>query len=535
MRTSRLLLTAVLVGLFFTEGAARAGDLALPSIISDHALLQAGKPIQIWGMAKPGAQVKVQFLGAAGAAQGSFAATADAQGHWAGELPACAAGTAGQLEVDADDSEKKLVNDVLVGEVWLASGQSNMTYNLSGNPYAPITPLEVSQVAANMDLAGKEAAAAQPPIRVFQVQGFGTAEPSFDTRGKWVLATPDNIMKTSAVAWFFIVDLMQGLHQPVGIIISAVGGTPVESWMPIGALEATSVGAAVEARFNKELEGYTPEKEKENDAIWDAWVKKYPTQHDQEMHRDSRPHRIVTPTSGNAPGRLYNGMIHPLQPYSMRGIIWFQADGNEGHPLEYAEMIKAMIQSWRADWKDELPFFYVEMNNMRHDPQVEPVELNNLSLIREQQQGALQLPKVDVVASLDLGVKNAHFANKQPVGQRLANMALHEVYGQPGMVNSPAFKSFKIEGNKVRVSFDNADGLRVRGGGEMKGFAIRGEKGPWVWADGAIEGSDIILSSAQVPQPTAVRYAWAMFPVISIENSAGLPLRPFRTDTDSPQ
>jgi sialate O-acetylesterase len=228
-------------------------------------------------------------------------------------------------------------------------------------------------------------------------------------------------------------------------------------------------------------------------------------------------------------------MIHGLEPYALRGIIWFQADGNIKHPLEYSELFLAMIKEWRADWKETLPFYFVEMNNMREAKQTNPVQPHDLCLLREQQHSALQLPGVGMVASIDLAGKNIHFPNKKPVGERLANLALRDSYHLPmGQVESPLYKGFAIEGNKVRVKFSNADGLRVRGGGDLKGFAIRGNTGDWVWATGQIEGEEIVVGSDQVAAPVAVRYAWAANPIISVENSAGLPLFPFRTDSESP-
>lgn len=519
-----------------SSARAADGDLSLPSIISDHALLQAGQAIAIWGHAHPGSHVTVQFLDEKGAVPGQFVATADAVGKWSGHLPALPPNTAGHLEITTDAGEKKIVQDVLTGEVWFASGQSNMSYNTAGNPYAPLNPEEVADVAVNCDVARKESAAANPPIRVFQVTGPGSAKPEDDVHGKWVLAAPDNVTMFSAVAWNFGVALENSLHQPIGLIISAVGGTPIEVWMPYDAVAATTAGKAVIARYDKALESYTPEKAKESDAIWNAWVAKYPTRPLQEANSKTRPHRLITPTSGSTPGWFWNGMVHGVVPYTLQGAIWFQADGNQAHPFEYSELVQAMIKSWRAAWNEDFYFYYVEMNNMRDDLQKQPVQFNDLSIIREQQQGALALPKTGVVTAVDLGVKNAHFPNKKPVGERLARLALHEVYGLAnGEVYSPQFKSYAVEGNKVRVKFDHADGLRVRGGGEVRGFAISGGDGKWYWASGTIDGTDVVLSSDQVPQPTAVRYAWALFPVISLENSGGLPLRPFRTDTNSPR
>jgi sialate O-acetylesterase len=180
-----------------------------------------------------------------------------------------------------------------------------------------------------------------------------------------------------------------------------------------------------------------------------------------------------------------------------------------------------------------LPFYYVELNNM-HDPQSLPVEPTGLAFIRDAQNGALDLPAVDVATSVDLGIaSDAHFPIKKPLGIRLANLAMNNLYGQPGLVHSPQLAGYAIDADKVRVRFKYADGLRTRNNGSLKGFAMRGESGKWFWAEGRIENQEIVLWSQQVPHPTAVRYAWAANPVLSVENKAGLPLRPFRTDSDA--
>jgi len=237
------------------------------------------------------------------------------------------------------------------------------------------------------------------------------------------------------------------------------------------------------------------------------------------------------------PSRLYNAMISGLEPYTLKGFLWFQGDGNFGNPQEYGELVKTLIRAWRSHFHDDtLPFYYVEMQNYRA-PQEKPVEPNPMSLIREAQQGALQLPNTDVAASLDQGINKpdyeAHFPNKKQLGERMAGLALNNIYGQPGLVHSPAFKKHTIEGNKVRLQFDHADGLRIRGDAGLRGFAIKSAEGDWVWAQGKIEGEEIVLWSEQVAAPVAVRYAWAFNPLLSVENRAGLPLRPFRTDIGS--
>jgi len=507
-------------------------DLRLPAILSDHAMFQANQPIQIWGWTDPGAKVKVTFTSGDAASSPGFDATAGAEGKWSGQLSPLKDGVAGTLAISTDKGERKIINDLLVGEVWLGSGQSNMQYALTG--WGHINPDEAPLIANNIEIAKKEADAAKPPIRYFGVKMSRSITPQDDVSGNWILVDAKTVPHCSAVAWNFALALQDKLQVPVGMIVSAVGDTPVQCWMSKEALASTSCGAAIAQRNQQNLALDTPEIVKKYTDDLAAWKAANPTPDLQMKNHASAPvHPPDLGADNHVPNQYYNTMIHGLQPYTIQGVIWFQGDGNQGNAYEYPELIQAMIKEWRAEWNEQLPFYYVEVNNMQA-PGPDPVQYNNVSLIREQQQGALALPKTAVVSSIDLGIFNAHFPNKKPVGQRLANIALKEVYGQPlGLVYCPQFKSFEIQGAKVRLHFENADGLRAREGGEVKGFAIRGAQGDWVWANGTIDGTDILVSSDQVPAPTAVRYAWALNPVISIENGAGLPLRPFRTDKDS--
>jgi sialate O-acetylesterase len=510
-------------------------EIRLPALISDHAMLQAGKPVAIWGWSAPGAKVHVSFTATGARYQNDFTAVADASGRWSGVLRPLLSGTVGQLEIESDKDASKTVSDLLAGEVWLGGGQSNMVYTIAGNSGKdPTNPVEMAEIARNIADAQKEAGIIKGSIRYFKVTSSGADEPADDVTGQWVLASPGNVKDFSAVAWNFAVALQDKLHQPVGLIVSCVGGTPVESWMSRQTLESTSAGAAVEGRHNARVAASTPEVIARQEAAMKAWQAANPTPELKFLHESTRQRPAYTATYYTAPVRLYNGMIHGLEPYTLRGVIWFQADGNASFPLEYSEMFQAMIREWRADWKEQLPFYFVEMNNAR-TPQTKPVEQCNLCLIREQQHGALQLPGVGMIAAIDVGNGNLHFPNKRPLGQRLAGLALHNVYGMPGQPNSPIFRSFKIEGNKVRLSFDDAAGLRTTTGGELKGFAIRGSSGDWVWAQGKIEGEQIVVWNDAVRSPVAVRYAWAQNPVISVENGVGLPLYPFRTDRESKQ
>jgi sialate O-acetylesterase len=506
------------------------GALRLPAVISDHAMIQAGKPVAVWGWAAPGDEVSVSFSTSNGKTE-RITARAAADGRWSGQLPPSPDGTAGELEVRTKTEGPIKVTDILAGEVWLCSGQSNMSYLLTTHARTPNETTGLEILAA----AQSDATAAHGALRYFAVQGKRADSPLDDVQGKWIVATPETVGGCFALSWNFAVALNHKLNVPVGVIDSAIGGTAIEPWTPLPELEACPVGPATIQRYKAKLDSVGPEVKSKFETEMADWIKRYPTPELQQQNLASKP--VLAQGNSNMPSRLYNGMIHGLEPYTLKGFLWFQGDGNFGNPQEYGELVKTLIRAWRGHWHDDtLPFYYVEMQNYKK-PQENPVEPNPMSLIREAQQGALQLPATDVAASLDQGIDKpnyeAHFPNKKVLGERMAGLALNNLYGQPGLVHSPQFKSYAVEGGKVRLKFDYADGLRLRGDAGLKGFAIRAAGGDWVWAQGRIEGQDIVLWNDEVPTPAAIRYAWAFNPILSVENSAGLPLRPFRTDPGS--
>ena len=506
-------------------------QVRLPALFGDHAMFQADKPVTVWGWAEPGAQVKVELRSEDGNTIG-FAGTADATGRWSGHLRALKSGTSGQLVVTTDKGDKIVSADILVGEVWLCGGQSNMEYDVAGTGRTDLkNPEEVAEVEANVATAKSEAEGARPPIRYFKVLFRRASQPMNDVQGKWVLADAGNVPRFSAVAWNFAVALENKIHSPIGLIVSSVGNTPIETWMSKEALAATPVGTAIFKRSEQELAAATAEKIARYKTDLAAWEAANPTQQLQAENERAKPVAPPNLSAANyVPNQYYNGMIRGLEPYAIRGVIWYQGAGNFMHPLEYSELFLALIKGWRGEWKEPtLPFYFVEESNFGAK-QIAPVEPNPFSLIREQQHAALTLPAVDMICSIDLGNGNGHYPNKKAAGERLAGLALRYTYHRPGQVDSPRYKSFDVNGNRIELRFTDARGLHVRDGEVLRGFAIRGAKGTWVWASGRIEGQRIILWSDQVSAPIAARYAWAVNPITSVENGSDLPLCPFRTD-----
>ena len=498
-------------------GSLRADDLRLPNLIGDHMVLQTGKPVALWGWSPAGTNVKAEYLDAQGKVLASAGAVAPANDRWILKVPQLAAGTIGTLRITSGATVKTF-QDVAVGEVWLGGGQSNMSYVLNSGNIPP----------AQTEAAKQQAIAANGAIRYFHVDWASPENPQDDVPGRWFVVNADNFRGCSSVAWYFAVALRKKIPGPVGMIVSAVGGTSVTQWMSKETLHATGPGPGVEKDIVRRTDETNIRMQQWQDDD-NLWLKAYSTPELQTQNAASRPRKPGFP---NPVSTLYNGMIHGLEPYTTRGIIWFQADGDGGIPYAYGELIKAMVSEWRTEFQDELPFFYVEMNNMDEYPPKDPNQGNDfLSILRQQQQAVLELPKTDVACSIDLGLlePEPHFPNKEPVGQRLALLAFNDVYGMPCDAHSPAYAGMTVEGNKIRLKFNYAEGLRVRGGGDMIGFEIHGATGPWVWAQGKIDGQDIVVWNDQIPSPTEVHYGWSPNPLISVENGAGLPLRPFST------
>jgi sialate O-acetylesterase len=517
-KTALLLFALMSPGAFAREASGQDG-LWLPRLLSDHMVLQSGRPAALWGRAAPRSPVSVTFLPDKGGPEVSLKTVADDNGRWSGRLPALNAGTRGVLHIMGDGNER-VIQDVLAGEVWLGAGQSNMGFSMG----AANVPKEIQE--AEKRYADREF----PAIRLFNVAREGEDAPRDDVNGEWVVISSENARHFPAVAWYFAQTLHEELNRPVGMIVSSIGGTPIESWLPADTIAETSMAKAIHARHLKALQGWeTRMPDYENKLA--SWKEKYPTVQLQHKHNASKPREPYNPKDKGAPSHLYNAMLHGLAPYTISGIIWYQGENNSARPGEYAELVRAFISRLRKNWGEELPFYYVEIANFKA-PQREPVE-GGFAFIREAQAGALLLPKTGVATAVDLGLADeAHYPNKKPLGQRLAGMALADVYHvTSGDSRSPELAGFKIEGNSVRLRFKHAGGLRLRGD-SLKGFAIRGDAGAWMWAEGRIEGGEIVVWNKAIPSPVAVRYGWADNPVLSIENSRGLPLRPFRTDSD---
>ncbi|HEV7868924.1 MAG TPA: sialate O-acetylesterase [Chthoniobacteraceae bacterium] len=485
-------------------GAGAMADVRLPAVISDHMVLQQETPATVWGWADPGEKVSVKFGEKAAETVG------DANGKWSVKLSELKAGAAGELTVAGKNT--LTVRDVLVGEVWVCSGQSNMEWTIASSG----SPKETAE-AANY-----------PQIRMFTVQRDPAAEPKDDCRGTWEVCTPETAPRFSAVAYHFGQKLHQTLQQPIGLIHSSWGGTPAEYWTPTEVLNADPDFKPILDAWEQKRAAYPKAKE-----AYDAAMEKYraAVAADREPGTPA-PKPPRAPVGGDAlgsPGSLYNGMIAPLLPYTMRGAIWYQGESNAGQARLYRKLFPTMILSWRRAWANEFPFLFVQLANFKTRV-AEPQE-SQWAELREAQSMTLELPRTGMAVAIDIGEANdIHPKNKREVGRRLALNAEATVYYRDQEFSGPLYAGSQIEDGKVRISFRHAEGLKSADGGKLKGFSIAGADKKFVWADAAIEGDHIVISSPEVSSPVAARYAWADNPECNLVNATGLPASPFRTD-----
>jgi sialate O-acetylesterase len=412
------------------------------------------------------------------------------------------------------------IKDVLVGEVWVCSGQSNMEWRVSGA----------------MNPAQEAAAANFPQIRMFTVQKAAKLEPQEDCVGKWEVCTPQTTPGFSAVGYFFGRRLHETLKQPIGLIHTSWGGTPAEYWTPLPALAGDPAFQPIMAAWEKRKAAYPEAKAKYDEAMV-KWREEEKAAKEAGTKPPAQPRAPQGAGPAGAPASLYNGMIAPVVPYTMRGAIWYQGESNASAARLYRKLFPTMILSWRRAWGEEFPFLFVQLANYnaRKLPPTGQPEDSAWAELREAQAMTLELPRTGMAVAIDIGEANdIHPKNKQEVGRRLALTAEATVYYRDQEYSGPLFAGAQAEDGRMRLSFRHSEGLKAKDGGKLKGFAIAGADKKFVWANAEIDGDHIVVSSPDVPAPVAVRYAWADNPECNLINATGLPASPFRSD-DWPQ
>lgn len=497
-----------------TSQTARA-DVRLPRIFGSHMVLQQDKPLSVWGWSQPGETITVQFLGE------TKQAKANDRGEWKVVLAAVKAGGPHKLIVRGSSTVE--FDDVMVGEVWLCSGQSNMEMG----------------IASCKDAAAEIAAANHDGIRLMKVAKKWSPEPQRDMGGTWKICSSKTVAEDgwggfSAAAYYFGRELHQKLGVAIGLIDSSWGGTVIQTWTPpegfaaVPALqsefERVQLGDPRTARHQQRLEQTLKETQQWIDAARQAMAAR-----SLVPAMPVYPSELLPPRDVQHATALYNGMIHPLCPFALRGAIWYQGESNLGDGALYTERMKALVGGWRQLWGlGDFPFYFVQIApfNYGGNPETEAV------LWEAQAAAAHVIPNSGMAVINDISsLRDIHPANKQDVGKRLALWALAKTYAQPNVVHSgPTLRALKMEGDKLRLTFDNVGGgLASRDGKSLNWFeVIDADEGGFVKASAQIEGASVVLSAPEVKRPVAMRFAWNMLAEPNLMNTEGLPAGAFR-------
>jgi sialate O-acetylesterase len=481
-----------------------SAEIRMPKLISDHAVLQRGVPIRIWGWASAGANLTVTLHSQKVTTQ------ADRLGEWTAWLMPETAGGPYVLTVAGDAKEgSATVSDLLIGDVWVASGQSNMEMPLSG--FGPDTPIKNGKAEI--------AAATNPHLRLLLVDKKSSDYPLNDISTTWTDCTPETAAKISAVGYFFARDIAAKEHVPVGLIVAAWGGVPVDSFISLDALTANSAmltALANRAKFQENIaqseEANAADKREDDEA--------------KAAGKPLTPHPWHPDGVSWMPAGPYNGMIAPLTKYSVKGFIWYQgeSDSSNDRAPHYADLFGGLITDWRSQFKQgNLPFLFVQLTSFDGG--------TGWGVVRDAQRRTLDLRNTAMAVTLDVGEKtNIHPADKQTVGARLALAARGMVYGADVAYLSPLYRQATTEPGAMRVWFDNAKGLMTKSA-TVEGFEIAGADHKFVYAGATIEGETVVVRNKDVPEPMYVRYAWNGIAPAVLYNAAGLPASTFTSET----
>jgi sialate O-acetylesterase len=504
-RSLRVICCAILclppATLFTTRALA---DVKPSALFSNHMVLQSGMPVPIWGSADPGEKVTVAF------GKQKKSVTAGADGRWMVRLSKLKTG--GPFEMTISGKNSITVKDVLVGEVWLGSGQSNMAFTVSKQhaSYAGLLNEEQEIAAANY-----------PQIRMFTGKTAKTYQPQSEIEGQWLVCSPETVGDFSAVGYLFARDLQKALNVPVGIVTEAYGASTAESWIR---RETIAAGPLLKPMLDK------------FDALV-AFYRQYPNATTDDAPpapqtlnaRPGKPGPLRDPVQDqHEPTVLFNGMINPVIPYAIRGVIWYQGEsivGGKAGVALYPHVMETLVTDWRRLWGEgNFPFYVVQLAALKN--------VSNNPMVRESQAAILSLPNTGMAVTIDIGdPDNVHPKNKEPLGDRLTRIALANTYGHKIEYSGPVFESMTVETNAIRLKFSHADGGLVAKDGPLKSFQIAGADQKFVDADATIDGDSVVVRSADVTAPVAVRYAWDNYPDgCNLYNAAGLPASPFRTD-----
>lgn len=485
-------------------GATAQADVKLASPFTDHLVFQQGQPVPVWGWADPGEEVTVSFAGQ------KRTAVAAADGAWKIELDSLAV-SADPLELAVAGKNTITLHDILVGEVWLASGQSNMDFT--------VQKTEKYYFAGVINEAEEIAAAKHPKIRMFTGAWKKSYAPEKAVSGTWKVCSPETVGEFSAIGYFFARALHRELNVPVGIVTLTYGASTAQAWIRREAIAADPRLKPALDEFDAKVKTFTPsspdEMKKYEEAVAKAKAEK------QRRPRNPNPDPVQ---DQHNPTVMFNGMIAPFVGYGIRGVIWYQGESITGAKDLFPVWNETLIGDWRKLWGRELPFYFCQLAALN--------AASNGPEVRELQAEALKLPATGMAVTIDVGdPKDVHPHNKAPVGERLMRIALAQVYGRKIEFSGPVLETSVVDMDALRLKFSHANGGLVAKDGPLKTFEIAGADGKFVPAEATIEGDTVTVRSPEVSKPVAARYAWSPYPEgCNFYNAAGLPAAPFRTD-----
>jgi len=496
---------------FFGLGSATVKANVTPNaLFSDNAVFQRNEVVPVWGTAEKGEKVSVEFAG-------QKVNTVAANGQWMIQLKPLKAGGPYELTIKGNNTVTFI--NILVGEVWICSGQSNMERQLGlRSPQKPILNWEGEVAAANYN-----------QIREFTVGRNPSSIPVKDLTGQWVICDSKTVKSFTAIGYFFGSELYKKLKVPIGLINSSWGGTAAEKWTSRHAMEANPQLKSLVEAYDKAVNNFPDslQKYKKNEsALLVKWAADTVSEKLKNKGIPRKPSAPIDPQKTGDCGGLFNGMIYPLIPYAIKGVIWYQGETNSGRAKQYNILFPSLISDWRSSWAiGNFPFLFV---------QLAPYRGNSADLREAQLLTWKKTPNTSMVVTLDCGDSNdVHPANKRPVGERLALAARALAYGEKKLEYSgPVYESFKIEQDKVVIYFTHTGGGLVAKDGLLKGFKISYDNKKFFDAKAEIKGNTIIVYDNDSKTPKAVRYAYDSYASGNLFNQEGLPASPFRTDTD---
>lgn len=524
-------------------------EVKLSAIFGDHMVLQQQAKIPVWGWAAPGEEVTVTLGGR------NLKTKTTAEGNWRVDFKPFEP-NAQPVKLVVEGTNRLEFQDVLLGDIWVCSGQSNMGWPFSKSYYA-----DTELPKAN-----------HPQLRLFEIRTKAALQPEKNLVGEWKVCTPEALTNFGTLPYFFGRDLNKHLNRPIGLVAPYWGGSCVQAWTSVSGLQQSPAFTTYVDQLQKAIADYPQAKEafpkllaeyetqrkeweeqvdKPYNAAMLEWDTAQRKAHETGKPAPPKPNRArpaptrPTPAEGGAatPSVLFNGMVSPLIPYAIKGVIWYQGESNT-NPLEYGLLFQRMITDWRQKWaQGDFPFLFVQLPNIGGGPATHPTEDSPWAVVREGQRNTLALPRTGMVVAIDVGEAALHPRDKLDVAQRLELVARHVAYGEDIVYSGPLYNGMQVEKSAIRLNFTNTGGGLTLGVSpwnptgapvamptELKGFAISGADKKWFWAKAVIDGNTVVVSSDLVATPVAVRYGWAQYPPCNLYNKEGLPASPFATD-----